>query len=238
MLNNAVSFVDILYKYFHLSFSVESPSFQLIASHKFLFQVFSRLFLSLKGASGEYSVEEEAVSDAMISKTVVGPTIASYSFNNYLASEVKLFLHFASKWIILSEVHFKTEQVDQPIVENKERNEKKEQPLTERETILEKESESIRQDMPANDSKLDPEYINEDLEKQIVVQTRNSYYKQTYIGIAFGILSMAVILIVFIVVLILKKNRQRIFSKHSSKCFKLFLLIKTYPFLSQFSLVL
>ena len=125
----------------------------------FIFQVFSNIFVSLKGASGAYSKQEEVVSENMINKNVVGPTITSFSFNNSLASEVKLFLHFASKWIILSEVYFKTEEVNQPVLENKENAIKT---IDLKNTVAD-ESESVIQDMPLDDSGIIPENSSQDL---------------------------------------------------------------------------
>ena len=40
---------------------------------------------------------------------------------------------------------------------------------------------------------------------------------ETYIGIVIGVLSVTVILLISAIVLILRRNRQKIFSKHSSK---------------------
>ena len=40
---------------------------------------------------------------------------------------------------------------------------------------------------------------------------------ETYIGVVIGILSVTVLLLLSAILLILRKNRQKIFSKHSSK---------------------
>jgi len=40
---------------------------------------------------------------------------------------------------------------------------------------------------------------------------------ETYIGIVIGVLSVTVLLLLATIVLILRKNRQKIFSKHSRK---------------------
>jgi hypothetical protein len=187
--------------------------------------------VSLKEASATYSKQEEVVSKNMINKIIVGPTITSYSLNNSLASEVKLFLHFASKWIILSEVYFKTEQVNIPILENKENVNK----TVEIENVDKKEMKSAIQDMPLDDSKIILENSSKDLKRKAVVPSQSSDYKQTYIGIAIGILGMAVIMLMFTIFSILRKNRQRIFIKHSNKSFKTFVfssILITFSFSS------
>jgi len=176
-------------------------------------EVFSSLLISVKGASGHYSTREKAVSGQKTDKNVVGPAVASFSLNNSLASEVKLFLHFAAKWIILSEVHFNTEQVKQPIVEYKDTNHNKEP-----KTKVNSEIQDIDyvQDIPIASSTSEPKNLSVDQGKQKVVPDKSSVYYQTYTGIGIGILGMAVLLLVFIIfIIVLQKNRHQIFSKHS-----------------------
>ena len=47
-----------------------------------------------------------------------GVAIIKYNLHDCLAKEISLFLHFGSKWIILSEVHFSSETVDAHYIEN------------------------------------------------------------------------------------------------------------------------
>ena len=149
----------------------------------------------------------------MSNNTAVGPTIVSYSLNNSLASEVKLFLHFSSKWIILSEIYFKTEKVNKPVLVNREEiSESKET-----KSFNKKQGENVRQDMPLDDSNIIPENSSKDLDRKPILHRENSYLKQTYIGIGIGILGMTVIMLVLIIYLCIRKNRHQIFSKNSSK---------------------
>jgi len=147
----------------------------------------------------------------MTNNTVVGPIILSYAVNDSLASELKLFLHFSSKWIILSEIYFKTEKVNQPVLENREEINK----LIEAKSFDKELSDNIRQDMPLDDSQIIDEDSMNHLERKPILHRQNSDFKQTYIGIGIGILGMAVILLVVIIYLVLRKNRHQIFSKHS-----------------------
>ena len=185
----------------------------MFTTNSFLFQVFSQLFVSLKGASGAYSEQEEVLSNSMSNITAVGPTIVSYSLNNSLASEVKLFLYFSSKWIILSEIYFKTEKVNKPVLENREEISESE----EAELFNKKQSESVRKDMPLDDSNIILQNSSRDLDRRPILHREHSDYKQTYIGIGIGILGMAVIMLVLIIYLILRKNKHQIFSKKSGK---------------------
>ena len=187
----------------------------------------------MKGASGAYSEQEEVVSEDMINNTVVGPIILSYAVNDSLASELKLFLHFSSKWIILSEIYFKTEKVNQPVLENRDEINK----LSEAKSFDKELSDNIRQDMPLDDSQIIDEDSMNHLERKPIIHRQNSDFKQTYIGIGIGILGMAVILLVVIIYLVLRKNRHQIFSKHSSKFKVFFLLHCNFSHMFQFSKV-
>ena len=70
--------------------------------------------ISVQGVNGEYSDDEEIIADSVEERSVdEGPTILSYPLNISMAGQVKLLLHFSSKWILISEVFFST----QPVVE-------------------------------------------------------------------------------------------------------------------------
>ena len=49
------------------------------------------------------------------------------------------------------------------------------------------------------------------------IHARKSESSQTYVGIVIGVLSVTVVLLLTTIILILRKNRQKIFSKHSSE---------------------
>jgi hypothetical protein len=84
-------------------------------------------------------------------------------------------------------------------------------------SINDKQSESVRQDMPLDDSNIIPENSGKDLDRKPILHRESSDYGMTYIGIGIGILGMAVIMLVLIIYIILRKNRHQIFSKNSSK---------------------
>merc|ERR1719233_1144984 len=78
-------------------------------------QVPSLVQISIQGVNGENSDVEEIVADSVEERSVEeGPTILSFPLNISMAGQVKLLLHFSSKWILLSEVFFLT----QPVVRN------------------------------------------------------------------------------------------------------------------------
>ena len=167
--------------------------------------------ISIQGVNGKYSAAEEIVAESVEEKTVEeGPVIVSYPLNISMASQVKLVLHFSSKWILLSEVFFHTQAAEGEIEQFKKGIATK--------NSANEESENMRQDMPwpQDNSNID----EDDLKRKPILHEHNSDFKQTYIGIGIGILSMSIIIIMVIIYLILRKNRHQIFSKHSSKlCF-------------------
>ena len=166
--------------------------------------------ISIQGVNGEYSNDEEIVADSVEEKSIEeGATILSYPLNISLAGKVKLLLHFSSKWILLSEVFFLTQPVLGKIENSKD-------VITTKNTTKEK-SENMSQDMPLDDSNIVEDDQTNNLERKPILHRQNSDYKQTYIGMGIGILSMAIIMLMVIIYLILRKNRHQIFSKHSSK---------------------
>ena len=148
-----------------------------------------------------------------------GVAIIKYNLHDCLAKEISLFLHFGSKWIILSEVHFSSETVDAHYIKNT---------LTDEQTEFVKET---LKDTDLKDSKImqkeqQPEYFSQDdavmeekakEEPNSVVPLANGDSSQMYIGITIGILSMSVLLLLFTIFFMLRKNKHRIFSKHSSE---------------------
>ena len=169
--------------------------------------------ISIQGVNGKYSDAEEIVAESVEEKTVEeGPVIVSYPLNISMASQVKLVLHFSSKWILLSEVFFHTKAAVGEIEQFKKGIASK--------TFAKDESENMRQDMPIDDLNIVEDDSTNDLERKPILHEQNSDFKQTYIGIGIGILSIAIIMLMVIIYLILRKNRHQIFSKHSSKfCF-------------------
>ena len=117
--------------------------------------------------------------------------------------------------------------MNKPVLENREEI----SDSIETTSLYEKQSKNVRQDMPLDDSKIIPEHSSKDLDRKPILHRENSDLKQTYIGI--GILAMAVIMLVLIIYLCLRKNRHQIFSKNLSKfSISLFLFNCSYIFFS------
>ena len=152
-----------------------------------------------------------------------GVAIIKYNLHDCLAKEISLFLHFGSKWIILSEVHFSSETVDAHYIENT---------LTDEQTEFVKETlkETDLKDSKIMQKEQQPDYFSQDdavvveekakEEPNSVVPIANGDSSQMYIGITIGILSMSVLLLLFTIFFMLRKNKHRIFSKHSSEYFR------------------
>lgn len=196
--------------------------------------------------------------------STVGPCLVSFPLPKpSMATQVVISLQFASKWIILSEAHFETEQggekAEQEQKQEKEHNKeqgKKEEEQRKKVLVLVKEQEKIsdkeyRRDMP-NTRMMEAVSLEQDLEtrqehkeqrdqknqevvKKVVtemtspkhsdrireqgvnslIQATEQDYLGTWVGIAIGILGMAVLFLLITIGIILGKNRRRIFSKHS-----------------------
>ena len=186
----------------------------------FTFQTPSKISVSYKNIHGSQTKIEdlETIESKLLEN---GMAIMKYSLHDCLAKEISLFLHFGSKWIILSEVHFSSETVDAHYIENT---------LTDEQTEFVKET---LKETDLKDSKImqkeqqqQPEYFSQDdavveekgkEEPNSVVPIANGDSSQMYIGITIGILSMSVLLLLFTIFFMLRKNKHRIFSKHSSE---------------------
>ena len=148
-------------------------------------------------------------------QTDEGITIIKYNLNNLTTRQIRLSLHFTAKWIIMSEIKFhskpaEAEPLDQLAV-NEEPNR----------NVFQNEENPVRSGKVVEEEELEPT----DGEKSQVKEPNSAVpisgvgSSQMYVGITIGILSMSVILLLFTIFFILRKNKHRIFSKHSSKCF-------------------
>ena len=153
-----------------------------------------------------------------------GSVITKYNLNNCLTKEISLFLHFGAKWIILSEVHFSSETVDAHYTENT-LNTLNEQPpqVVDNTKTEQKLKQNNKNEESSNNSeeKLTTTVARKEEkvkdEPNSVVPIGNGDSSQMYIGITIGILSMSVLLLLFTIFFMLRKNKHRIFSKHSSE---------------------
>ena len=156
------------------------------------------------------------------SSTKDGIVNIKYNLAGCVAKEIGLLLHFGAKWIILSEVHFSSETVNSEYLENT----LNEQPT---ETVIKHDTDHTLKNSQVVKQQSDmEEKVHHEAEKTVeqdmktdepnsVVPLANGDSTQMYIGITIGILSMSVLLLLFTIFFILRKNKHRIFSKHSSK---------------------
>ena len=148
-------------------------------------------------------------------QTDEGITIIKYNLNNLTTRQIRLSLHFTAKWIIMSEIKFdskpaEAEPVDQLAV-NEEPNR----------NVFQNSENPVRPSKVVEEDEVEPSEGEESQVKEpnSVVPISGGGSSQMYVGITIGILSMSVLLLLFTIFFILRKNKHRIFSKHSSKCF-------------------
>ena len=147
-------------------------------------------------------------------QTEEGISIIKYNLSNLITREVKLALHFTSKWIILSEIKFHSKPAEAEQMNHLTADEEPKINVFQSEDNLVRDSKVVEESLNSSE--------NEDPEKEepnSVVPITGGGSSQMYVGITIGILSMSVLLLLFTIFFILRKNKHRIFSKHSSKCF-------------------
>ena len=189
----------------------------------FTFQAPSKMSISYKNIQGTESKQKQL--EVLETNTAEdGTAITKYNLNNCLAKEISLFLHFGAKWIILSEVYFSSETVDAHYINNTLNEQPPEniaETIPSKNINVDKNSEKERQKQEP-DEKLRNVAMPEEKPKNepnSVVPIANGDSSQMYIGITIGILSMSVLLLLFTIFFMLRKNKHRIFSKHSSEYF-------------------
>ena len=146
-----------------------------------------------------------------------GITIIRYNLHNLTTNQLSLALHFTAKWIIISEVKFQSRQVDDNMINQMTVNEEPEENVFQNADKIVKESKVLNENIDSS------EYGDKETEEpNSVVPITGGGSSQMYVGITIGILSMSVLLLIFTIFFILRKNKHRIFSKHSSESFFLF----------------
>ena len=172
--------------------------------------------VSYKTTRGQFSKKEEAeVLDQRPADE--GITIIRYNLHNLTTNQLSLALHFTAKWIIISEVKFQSRQADDNMINQMTVNEEPEENVFQNADKIVKESKVLNENMDSS------EYEDKETEEpNSVVPITGGGSSQMYVGITIGILSMSVLLLIFTIFFILRKNKHRIFSKHSSESFFLF----------------
>ena len=151
-------------------------------------------------------------------QTDEGITIIKYNLNNLTTRQIRLSLHFTAKWIIMSEIKFhskpaEAEPLGDQLAVNEEPNrnvfQNEENPVRSSKVVEEEQEEEEERQEPSEGEE------NQVQEPNSVVPISGVGSSQMYVGITIGILSMSVLLLLFTIIFILRKNKHRIFSKHS-----------------------
>ena len=156
-------------------------------------------------------------------QTDEGITIIKYNLNNLTTRQIRLSFHFTAKWIIMSEIKFHSKPAEaEPLGDQQERvNEEANRNVFQNEENPVRSSKVVEEEEQEEEERLEPSKGEENQvqEPNSVVPISGGGSSQMYVGITIGILSMSVLLLLFTIIFILRKNKHRIFSKHSSKCF-------------------
>ena len=148
-------------------------------------------------------------------QTDEGITIIKYNLNNLRTRQIKLSFHFTAKWIIMSEIKFHSQPAEAEPLDQLAVNEEPNR------NVFQNSENSVRPSKVVEEDEAEPSGGEESQVKEpnSVVPISGGGSSQMYVGITIGILSMSVLLLLFTIFFILRKNKHRIFSKHSSKCF-------------------
>ena len=192
--------------------------------------------VKIRNTRGQVAALQEA-EVAETSSSEDGTVIVKYSLKNCVAKELSLFLHFGGKWIILSEVHFSSSDAAPETAHHADTDlhqpRQSEQAVEDTVSVSDLNDDSHEEEKEAKDHKVElpqdepPQEsqnaktarpkLQESDEPNSVVPIASGDSSQMYIGITIGILSMSVILLLFTIFFMLRKNKHRIFSKHSSE---------------------
>ena len=194
--------------------------------------------VKIRNTRGQVTGLQEA-EVAETSSSEDGTVIIKYSLKDCVAKELSLFLHFGGKWIILSEVHFSSSDAAPETAHHADTDlhqpQQSEQAVEDTVSVSdlindsreeEKEAEDHKVELPQDEppqesqeaaAKTPRPKLQESDEPNSVVPIASGDSSQMYIGITIGILSMSVILLLFTIFFMLRKNKHRIFSKHSSE---------------------
>ena len=185
--------------------------------HPFL-QSPSKLTIKYKNTRG-ITVHSEPLEVVKTSELEDGTSLIKYNLGNCLAKEISLFLHFGAKWIILSEVHFSSESVDPHDIENTLDEQPTQHSGHVNKTIGDEGSKDGKNEVKREKvEEIDESHREKEAEEpNSIIPIANGDSSQMYIGITIGILSMSVLLLLFTIFFMLRKNKHRIFSKHSGK---------------------
>ena len=184
-------------------------------------------YKTTRGQSKSQFTRKAKVEVLETKQTDEGITIIKYNLNNLTTRQIRLSLHFTAKWIIMSEIKFhskpaEAEPLGDQLAVNEEPNrnvfQNEENPVRSSKVVEEEEQEEQEKEQELEQEPSEGEE-NQVQEPNSVVPISGVGSSQMYVGITIGILSMSVLLLLFTIIFILRKNKHRIFSKHSSKCF-------------------
>ena len=172
-------------------------------------------YKTARGQSESQFTRKAKVEVLETKQTDEGITIIKYNLNNLTTRKIRLSLQFTAKWIIMSEIKFNSKPAEAEPMDHLTVNEEPNR------NVFQKEENPVMSSKVVEEDELEHNEAekSEVEEPNSVVPISGVGSSQMYVGITIGILSMSVLLLLFTIFFILRKNKHRIFSKHSSKCF-------------------
>ena len=164
---------------------------------------------------------------------IEGPLNVTQSLEGRVGRFVKIELYFENKWLLLSEIRFSSKESDRKnltdtdmleprdkivlpadhvaIVNNK--NENNIENLENSVPPLSDTPESV-EGLPGSNEQI-PKGRKEGNSSSSSKQAANSEVNQIYVGLVIGVLSVTVLLLLVTILVMMRRNKQKIFNKHA-----------------------
>ena len=165
---------------------------------------------------------------------IEGPLNVTQSLEGRVGRFVKIELYFENKWLLLSEIRFSSKESDRKnltdadmleprdkvvvpadhvaIVNNKNENNNIEN-LENSVPALSDTPESV-EGLPGSNEQI-PKGRKEGNSSSSSKQAANSEVNQIYVGLVIGVLSVTVLLLLVTILVMMRRNKQKIFNKHA-----------------------
>lgn len=160
---------------------------------------------------------------------IEGPLNVTQNLDGRIGRFVKIELYFENKWLLLSEIRFASREsdrknlTDNDMVETRERIVVEQKDLVENKKVdsSEREGSVVLSDTPDS---IDGSGTNADQQQKgrkennsssSSKQAANSEANQIYVGLVIGVLSVTVLLLLVTILVMMRRNKQKIFNKHA-----------------------
>ena len=163
---------------------------------------------------------------------IEGPLNVTQTLDGRVARFVKLELYFENKWLLLSEIRFSSKESDRKNLTDADMLEPRDKVVDQAPTVnnnkkvdnievaensnppLSDTPESVEEVLPGVSEQI-PKGRKEGNSSSSSKQAANSEVNQIYVGLVIGVLSVTVLLLLVTILVMMRRNKQKIFNKHA-----------------------